>query len=133
MNDLTHAFAALEDAFNRAMISNDPNQIAACISDDWQLITPEAGPVSRAAMLAAIGAGVLSHDTLVKQILSVRHFSDVVLVVGRGQNTGRFRGAPIDADEWITDVYHRVGDRWLCVLTHLTPAPDGPAFGTAPA
>ena len=133
MSDLTHAFAALEDAFNRAIISNDATRIAACISDDWQLITPEAGPVSRAAILAVIGTDVLSHDTMTKEILSVRQYGDVVLVVGRGQNTGRFRGAPMEADEWITDVYHRTAGRWLCVLTHLTPFPGDPVSGTLPA
>lgn len=134
MSDLIHTFTALEQAFNQAMIFNDPDRSAAGTSDDWQLITPEAGPVSRAAMLAAIGTGVLSHDTMTQQILAVRHYGDVVLVVGRGQNTGHFRGAPMDADEWITDVCHDTAGRWLCVLTHLTPAPfpNGPASGTVP-
>jgi hypothetical protein len=36
-----------------------------------------------------------------------------------------FRGEPISADEWITDVYHREGNRWRCVLTHLSPARSG--------
>jgi hypothetical protein len=38
----------LEDRFNAAMISNDITQIAACITDDRLLVTPEAGPVPRA-------------------------------------------------------------------------------------
>jgi hypothetical protein len=29
---------------------------------------------------------------------------------------------PIQADEYITDIYRKVGDTWLCMLTHLTPA-----------
>ena len=133
MSDLIHTFAALEQAFDQAMIFNDPDRIAAGTSDDWQLITPEAGPVSRAAMLAAIGTGVLSHDTMTHAD-PVRHYGDVVLVVGRGQNTGHFRGAPVAADEWITDVCHDTAGRWLCVLTHLTaaPFPNGPASGTIP-
>ena len=46
----------------------------------------------------------------------------IAVVTGRGQNTGTFNGQPIAADEWITDVYRKVDGRWLCVLTHLTPA-----------
>jgi len=46
---------------------------------------------------------------------------DIAWVTGRGQNTGTFDGAPIQADEYITDVYRRIGDKWLCMLTHLTP------------
>lgn len=123
-------FATLEQAFNRAMTSNDPDQIAACISDDWQLVTPEVGPVSRDALLGAIRSGVLSHDSMTKQILSVRQYGDVALVVGRGQNTGLFRGEAIAADEWITDVWHHCAGHWVCVLTHLTPAPFPAASGS---
>jgi hypothetical protein len=47
---------------------------------------------------------------------------NVATVTGRGQNTGWFRKDAMQADEWITDVYHRIGGEWRCVLTHLTPA-----------
>jgi hypothetical protein len=36
------ALEALEEAeraFNAAMVSNDPTQIAACITEDWVLVT----------------------------------------------------------------------------------------------
>lgn len=115
-------FAALENAFNEAMVSNDVERIAGCISDDWVLVTPEVGPVSREGMLAAIGSGVLSHDMMVKQTVRTKIYGDIAVVTGRGQNTGLFRGEPIAADEWITDIYRRIDGRWLCVLTHLTPA-----------
>lgn len=118
---MTAQFTALEDAFNAAMVSNDVARIAACISDDWVLITPEVGPVSREGMLAAIASGTLTHATMTKDIGSVRVYGDTAIVSGRGQNTGTFRGQPISADEWITDVYRLVEGRWLCVLTHLTP------------
>jgi ketosteroid isomerase-like protein len=111
------------DAFNRAMISNDVAQIRACIVDDWVLVTPEAGIVSRSRLLHAIESGQLSHDTMTKTINRVRVFGDIAVVTGRGQNTGVFRGERIAADEWVTDVYRRVEGRWLCVLTHLTPVP----------
>jgi ketosteroid isomerase-like protein len=115
-------FVAIENAFNAAMISNDVSEIAACITDEWVLVTPQVGPVSRDGMLAAIGSGVLSHDTMTKEIVRVEVYGDVAVVTGRGRNTGMFKGQPIKADEWITDVYRKVESRWLCVLTHLTPA-----------
>jgi ketosteroid isomerase-like protein len=46
---------------------------------------------------------------------------DVAWITGRGQNTGTFLGAPLKADEYITDIYHRQDGVWRCVLTHLTP------------
>lgn len=115
------AFTAIENAFNDAMVSDDVARIADCISDDGVLVTPEVGPVSREGMLDAIASGRLSHDMMVKQLVRVKVYGDVAVIVGRGQNTGVFKGQPIKADEWITDVYRRIDGRWLCVLTHLTP------------
>lgn len=115
-------FETLETRFNQAMVSNDVRLIAQCISDDWVLITPEVGPVSRDAMLEAIRSGRLSHDTMTKSLARVALYGDIAIVTGRGQNTGQFQGQPIRADEWITDVYRRIGSDWKCVLTHLTPA-----------
>lgn len=115
-------FQALEDQFNRAMVSNDVDQIDACITDDWVLVTPERGPVGRSTILQVIRDGVLAHDSMSKVVVRARRYGDLAVVTGRGQNTGQFRGEPIRADEWITDVYQRVDGRWRCVLTHLTPA-----------
>ncbi|MGY4399045.1 ketosteroid isomerase-like protein [Sphingomonas sp. UYAg733] len=122
MTDQTAFFTALEDDFNAAMVSNDVDRIAACIADDWALVTPEIGPVSRERILSVIGNGMLSHDMMVKQVVRVKVYGDTAVVTGRGQNSGAFDGKSISADEWITDIYRRDGDRWLCVLTHLTPA-----------
>lgn len=115
-------FQALEDRFNAAMVSNDVAQIAECITDDWVLVTPEKGPVGRQAVLGAIASGMLAHDSMSKQIVRAKVYGSVAAVTGRGRNTGTFRGEPISADEWITDLYHFVDGRWRCVLTHLTPA-----------
>jgi ketosteroid isomerase-like protein len=123
------ALAAAEEAFSEAMISNDPARIRRCISPDWVLVTPERGPVPGAAVLDAIDSGVLIHDSMTKQSRVIRVLGDTGFVTGRGQNNGWFRGEPISADEWITDIYRRVDGRWLCELTHLTPAavPDATA------
>jgi ketosteroid isomerase-like protein len=117
--------SGVEHAFNRAMVSNDVARIAECTSDDWVLVTPEAGIVSRTRILQAIEQDILRHDTMTKDVARVKVYGDVAVVTGRGQNTGAFKGQPIAADEWITDVYRRVDGRWLCVLTHLTPAAAG--------
>jgi ketosteroid isomerase-like protein len=113
---------ALEERFNAAMISNDVSRISECITDDWLLVTPEAGPVPRSRILGVIGSGRLAHATMTKVPTHAAVMGDVAWVTGRGQNTGSFDGVPIMADEYITDVYRRSGDGWLCMLTHLTPA-----------
>jgi ketosteroid isomerase-like protein len=111
----------VEEAFNLAMISNDVSRISACVADNWVLVTPEVGVVPRAHILRVIARGELSHDTMTKEVTRVRVYGDIAVVTARGRNTGRYRGQPISADEWVSDVYRRVDGRWLCVLTHLTP------------
>ena len=118
-------FQAVEDRFNAAMISNDPKEIAACITDDWALVNPESGPLPGEIILALIGNGVLTHDTMTKRVDRARVYGDVAIVTGRAHNTGTYQGNPIEADEWVTDVYLRTDDGWRCVITHLTPAMGG--------
>lgn len=113
---------AAETAFSSAMISNDPDRIRKCITLDWTLVTPERGPIAAEQVLKAIGGGILVHDTMTKVTHHISVHGDTATVTGRGQNTGWFRGLPIAADEWITDVYYRVDGQWRCALTHLAPA-----------
>jgi ketosteroid isomerase-like protein len=119
----------LEDAFNKAMISNDVERISRCVTDDWVLVTPEAGPVPRSRVFGAIGSGLLSHATMTKNATLAWVDGDMAWVTGRGQNTGTFNGLPIEADEYITDIYRRVDGEWRCMLTHLTPARGGQQGG----
>ena len=115
----------LEDAFNQAMVSNDVERISRCVTDDWILVTPEAGPVPRSRILDVIGSGLLSHATMTKVATHACVAGDIAWVTGRGQNTGTFDGKPMAADEYITDIYRKVDGTWRCMLTHLTPVHGG--------
>ena len=123
MNDdqLKQHFQEIEDNFNRAVISNSVEQIKACITSDWVLVDSQGGIIPQAGFFSVLEQGLLSHDTMTKEILRVRVYGDIALVTGRGQNTGSWQGQPLEADEWITDVYKHENGKWLCVLTHLTP------------
>lgn len=111
----------IEERFNRAMVSNDVEVISRCITDDWILVTPEAEPVPCSRILDVVGSGRLTHSSMSKTATHAAVVGDIAWVTGRGQNTGTFHGQPIEADEYVTDIYRRVGDEWLCMLTHLTP------------
>src|SRR5690606_13989097 len=111
----------LEERFNRAMVSNDVEAIAKCITDDWILVTPEVGPVPRSRILDVIKSGRLTHSSMTKTATHAAVVGDMAWITGRGQNTATFDGTPIEADEYVTDIYRKVGDEWLCMLTHLTP------------
>ena len=118
---LISAFQKIEDNFNRAVVSNKVDEIKKCVTEDWVLVDSQGGIIPQEGFFRVLEQGLLSHDTMTKQILRVKIYGDIALVTGRGQNTGSWQGQPLAADEWITDVYKNVNDKWLCVLTHLTP------------
>lgn len=118
---LIEQFQQIEDQFNKAVITNDVATIQQCITSDWVLVDSQGGIIPQEGFFRVLEQGLLSHDTMTKEVLRVKVYGDVALVTGRGQNTGKWQGEPLSADEWITDVYHKVNGQWLCVLTHLTP------------
>ncbi|MGI8890023.1 MAG: nuclear transport factor 2 family protein [Chthoniobacterales bacterium] len=85
----------LEERFNAAMISNDVERLAECITDDWLLVTPEAGPIPRARILEVVGSGRLTHSSMTKVATDAAVVGDMAWVTGRGENNGTFNGAPI--------------------------------------
>ena len=82
--------------------------------------------MTREAFLDAVFSGRLSHSAMSHEILRVSVHDSVGVVTTRGQNTGRFLGEPIEADEWTTDVFHHHNGRWRCSLTQLTPITPRP-------
>ncbi|MEX2379726.1 MAG: nuclear transport factor 2 family protein [Vicingaceae bacterium] len=119
--ELKTYFQEIEDNFNKAVVSNDVEEIKKCISEDWVLVDAQGGIIPQERFFSVLEQGLLSHSTMTKEVLRVKSYGDIALVTGRGQNTGTWQAQPLEADEWITDVYKRENDKWLCVLTHLTP------------
>ncbi|OCK53049.1 hypothetical protein BA768_00390 [Chryseobacterium sp. CBo1] len=119
--DLIKEFQHIEDNFNRAVVTNDIAEIKKCITSDWVLVDSQGGIIPQERFFEVLKQGLLSHWAMSKEVLRVKMYGGVALVTGRGQNTGTWQGEPMEADEWITDVYKKDGDEWLCVLSHLTP------------
>ncbi len=118
---LKNQFQQIEDDFNKAVVSNDIEEIKKCITNDWVLVDSQGGIIPQVRFFSVLEQGLLSHSAMTKEILRVKVYGNIALVTGRGQNTGTWQGQPMHADEWITDVYKKENDKWLCVLTHLTP------------
>lgn len=119
--NLTEFFQLIEDNFNRALVTNDVEEIKKFITSDWVLVDCQGGIIPQERFFKVLEQGLLSHSSMTKEVLRVKQYGDIAVVIGRGQNTGTWQGHPLEADEWVTDVYKKVGDTWLCVLTHLTP------------
>jgi ketosteroid isomerase-like protein len=118
---LIKQFQQIEENFNKAVVTNDINEIKKCITSDWVLVDSQGGVIPQERFFGVLEQGLLSHSTMTKEVIRVKTYGDIALVTGRGQNTGTWQGQPMEADEWVTDVYKKENDKWLCVLTHLTP------------
>lgn len=118
------SFQKIEDNFNAAVISNNIEKIKECVSQDWVIVDAQGGIISQERFFYVIENGMLSHSTMTKEIFRVKIYGNTAVVTGRGKNTGQWQGKPIEVEEWITDIYVKVNEKWLCVLTHLTPVKE---------
>jgi ketosteroid isomerase-like protein len=112
---------AVEDAWSRALVANDADQISAYIGDEWVLVS-DAGVMAAERFLGVISSGELTHSAMAAVgERRVRIYGDTAVITARMISTATFRGNRADADEWTTDVFVRRDGRWLCTLTQITP------------
>jgi ketosteroid isomerase-like protein len=114
-------FQALLEDWAAAIVANDAERIAAFAEPDWELVTPESGPVPLDRFLAVVRDGSLTHSEMTFDVLSVRRYGDTAVVVARGTNRGEWNSEPFSADEWVSEFFVRRDDHWRCVLSALTP------------
>lgn len=120
-------FQALLDDWAAAIVANDAALIAAFAEPNWELVTPESGPVSLERFLGAVRSRDLTHSDMTFDVLSVRRHGAVASVVAHGTNHGEWNGEPFSADEWVTEVFVKRDGRWRCALSALTPNMTQPA------
>ncbi len=64
------------------------DEIKKCVTADGVLIDSQGGIIPQEGFFRVLEQGLLSHDTMTKQILRVKVYGDIALITGRGQNTG---------------------------------------------
>jgi ketosteroid isomerase-like protein len=108
-----------------AMIRNDADEIGRHMADDWILIGSDGRTIDKAAFLAVIKSGELSHDVMESEDVQIRVYGSAAIVTASGVSAGKFRGYPFRELERQSNMFIREGSRWRCVLTHLSRlAPD---------
>lgn len=113
---------ATSDAWARAIVSNDAEQIGGFMADDWVIVS-DRGVTAKEEFLALVRSGQLTHTAMDRVTEPrIRVYGDTAVLTSRVTNTAHHAGAQFDADEWTTDVFTRRDGRWVCVLSHITPA-----------
>lgn len=111
---------ALERQFEQAVIKGDLEALERLVSDDWIIIGPEGKVIPKAAFVAVIKSGALTHSAMELDDTRVRVYGDAAVVTGRAITTGAFQGQGFTTRERSTDVFVRQQGQWRCVLTQLT-------------
>ncbi len=118
---LIQEFQAIEDAFNDAFVSNKVEEISRFLSSDWFLLEPQFGVINKKRFLNNVEIGNLSHTTMRKKVLQVKLYNDIALVTNRGMNIGFYRDNPFNSEQWVTNVYKKENENWICVMTQEAP------------
>jgi ketosteroid isomerase-like protein len=124
------ALLALEDAVLMAIRRGDPTALAACLTEDFVLLSPDGSQTRREAFVRA--ATDLPGEVLE---LSAQHLRAHV-IAGVGVLTGLQRarvrlpdGVEVDDLQLFTDVCVRTGTGWRMALVHsgqaVAPPPPG--------
>lgn len=114
---------SLAEEWANAIVSNDADLIGSFMSDDWIIVGAD-GFTRKQDFLPFIESGDLTHEAMdLVGEARIQIYGDTAVLTGRVTNNGHYKGQPFSADEWTTDVVVRRNGSWLCVLSHITPAP----------
>jgi ketosteroid isomerase-like protein len=107
----------------RALVAGDIERAARLHADDFQLINPLGGTVSKAQYLDGIRAGQIRYVHWEPEAIVVRLYGDVAVLRYRSEIEIIVQGRPIPRQAyWHTDLYERRGGQWQVVWSQATVA-----------
>jgi ketosteroid isomerase-like protein len=121
-DDVLRDILETADAWAESIVSNNASRISEFMRDDWVIVS-ETGISPKNHFLSMVSTGKLTHSSMQRVGEPLVHVhGDTAILTARVTNTAHFEGQQFDADEWTTDVFVRTDDKWLCALSHITPA-----------
>ena len=110
----------------RALVSGDVERASQLHSEDFQLINPLGGAVSKQQYLGGISSGQIHYRYWDPESSAVRLYGGVAVIRYRSQLEIVVQGRHIPRQRyWHTDLYERHGMQWQVVWSHATAA-DNP-------
>jgi ketosteroid isomerase-like protein len=111
---------ALTHAWDQAIVENDAKAIALFMADDWFIVGADGRMGDKATFLELVRSGALTHDEMTSAEFRIRVYGDTAVVSARGVSGGKYQKQPFRDVERSSNVFVRQGERWRCVLTHLS-------------
>jgi hypothetical protein len=107
----------------RALVTGDVDRAEQLHSEDFQLINPLGGALSKEQYLGGISAGQIHYLYWEPESIAVRLYGDVAVIRYRSELEIVVQGRHIPRQRyWHTDLYERHGVQWQVVWSHATTA-----------
>lgn len=116
-------FQLIEDKLNDAYVNKDCEKIEELLSNGWSIVEPSIGIVGKSDFIKSIKEGKLSHTKMRKDVLQVKNFENIVIVISKGKNIGEYLNEPFDTELWVTNIFRIENSRWVCISTQEAPIP----------
>jgi ketosteroid isomerase-like protein len=108
--------------WDKAMVSNDVEEIGKFMSEDWVIVGTAGGVTDRSSFLEWIRSGDVVHTRMDADETRIKVYGNTGVVITRGTSAGNYSGEPFSLYEWSLNVFIYDGKNWLCVATMLTDA-----------
>jgi ketosteroid isomerase-like protein len=118
--DSERQLRAVVHDWDQAMVQNDAEAIGRYMADDWTIVGADGSTSDKATFLALIDSGVLSHDVMESEDVTIQVYGNAAVVIARGVSSGMYQGRAFREVERQSNTFIRQGSRWRCVLTHLS-------------
>ena len=105
----------------RALVTGDVERAGQLHTDDFQLINPLGGALSKEQYLGGISSGEIHYLYWEPGSIAVRLYGDVAMIRYQSQLEIVVQGRHIPRQRyWHTDLYERHGMQWRVVWSHAT-------------
>lgn len=120
--DMADVVRATERERLRALVMVELDIAEQLHANDFQLVTPGGGIVSKVDYLSGISSGALNYQVWEPDSpIDVRLYSDVALLRYRSNLQMIYEGQDLGVNKfWHTDSYERRDDRWQIVWSQAT-------------
>jgi ketosteroid isomerase-like protein len=107
----------------QALVNGDVERAAQLHTDDFQLINPLGGALSKEQYLGGISSGQIHYLYWEPETIAVRVYGDAAVIRYQSELEIVVQGRHIPRQRyWHTDLYERQGRHWRVVWSHATAA-----------
>ena len=117
------SLAATVKQYDEISLKQDARGYAQILSDDYELIDPDATVLTKKEMISNAEKGILKMEVGQSSGVIVKEYGDFAVVRGKWKEKGTFQGKPFDQTSEYTTVYRKEGGAWRVLSDQLTRIP----------